>query len=73
MGNNGHEPQTSPRKKQLQVLHDAGCTNKVIAHYIIDLARKGLAGSVIDERIQGITTATANDVTTWISAVESFV
>ena len=66
-----HAAEVSPRKQMLEDLADSGCTDKLVAHYVIDLAvHTTLPITAIDERIEGITTVSSSDVGAWRPKVE---
>jgi len=74
LANNGHEPRTSPRTKQLQALAAAGLTDKLVAHFIIDLARNpALTSPVLVDRLSTIKGVDSTRVTAWINAVTPFI
>ena len=66
-----HDAEISPRKRILEGLAASGCTNKLIAHYIIDLAiNPTLSQTAIVERMEGMTTASQADVTAWVTKAQ---
>jgi hypothetical protein len=70
----GHEPTTSPRKLQLAALLTAGCTNKVVAHYVIDIARNPtLATTELVDRLAGIASVPSSSINGWVSALSGLV
>lgn len=52
LSNNGHEPEKSPRNTLLNILHQSGCTNKLLAHFAIDAARNNLPSATVNKRLQ---------------------
>ena len=45
----------SPRHILVRLLHDAGCTNKLVAHYIIDMYNSQYSTNEMIDRLSGAT------------------
>ena len=52
---NGFEDQKSPRSLLIKVLLQNGCTNKLVAHYIIDAFRSSVPNNEVIRRLAGTT------------------
>jgi len=67
----------SPLKTQLEYLYDLGCTNKIVAHYVIDIAKNppnNDGKTVLLNRLAGIYDIPAgqqNSIDTWIDGVKT--
>lgn len=55
----------SPRQTILQVLSKAGCTNMLIARYVVDAYQSGISASVLSQRLNGIVPFTTKQLSTW--------
>ena len=63
----------SPRQSILKLLADQGCTNKLVAHYIIDMQRSGIPSSEVVERLAGATGYDQNNIASWLNVVQQHV
>jgi hypothetical protein len=63
----------SPRVAVLKLLAQAGCTNKLVAHYIIDnYNSNNLPTSDVIVRLAGATGYEESSISTWISVVQTY-
>ena len=67
LGNNGHEPIDSNRKKMYTLLYNNGCTNRVVAHYIVQAAigPAGISASMLRSRLSGLVVYDSAQVQRW--------
>lgn len=64
-GNNGHEPLKSPRNTLMTLLYQNGCTNRLLAHYIIQASYGGITAAVLNRKIRGLTRYDSSRVSGW--------
>jgi len=64
----------SPRLALSNALFNAGCTNALIQHYIINASRQGVASSVVLGRLRDVSgyTLVSSDVQKWMAAVNAY-
>lgn len=55
----------SPRQKLFGVLKTVGCTNRVVARFIIDQVVSGTSNTVTIERLSGITGYQPSSISQW--------
>ena len=62
----------SPRSVVLKLLENAQCTNKLVAHYIIDMQKENLPRTEIITRLAGATGYNEDSIATWLSVVQTY-
>ena len=68
----GAGPRKSPHNEAMNILQAAGCTNRLVAHTVIDAVKKGLSNTVLLERLSGTSSITASRLTAWFTAVTTY-
>ena len=65
---------TPERSAIYDELADSGCTNKLIASYVINAALDGVSSKYLKTRISNISgyTITESKLTTWINVVKNY-
>ena len=62
----------SPRKAILNNLKANGCTNKLVAKYIIDVYNSGIPNTEMISRLTGITGYDTSQISKWFSKIFCF-
>lgn len=64
----------SPRLALSAALYNAGCTNMLIQHYIINASRSGISSAVLASRLNGVSGYAVKDadVVKWIAIVGAY-
>lgn len=70
--NNVQASKVSPRQVVLKLLEDASCTNKLVAHYIIDMQKSQLPRSEIIARLAGTTGYDEDQISAWLGVVTAY-
>ncbi len=58
-------PMPVPRWQLVKLLAANGCSNKLVAHYVIDAYYSNLPTSILMARLNGVTTYQTNLISKW--------
>lgn len=61
----GRDDNVSPRAAGAKVIKAAGCTNMVLAHFVMDAAVSGIPATVLFERVRDIGPFTLTQTSKW--------